>query len=177
MRTPATPPLLHPYNHNPTKHSPTSSITKPLTYRHRAYLVKPHLRNIQLAKKKTRTRSEESISRNMSARPPPPPPSTSAATPKPKPSTSRTPKPAAPRPRSPETHLSFNTRNMAAEILQSYEQLAWYALARNEVSLIELQKKRKTSRNAVASFRDLGPEWRKLSFLNRPMFCFFSTFH
>jgi hypothetical protein len=31
---------------------------------------------------------------------------------------------------------------MAAEILQSYEQLAWYALARNEVSLIELKKKK-----------------------------------
>jgi hypothetical protein len=45
MRTSATPPLsllhlAHPYDHNPTKHSPTSSITKPLTYRHPIYLSK-----------------------------------------------------------------------------------------------------------------------------------------
>jgi predicted alpha-1,6-mannanase (GH76 family) len=61
-------------------------------------------------------------------------------------SKSTTPK-AAPRPRSPETHLDFNTRNNAAEILQSYEQLAWYALARNEVSkvivVINKEKKKK----------------------------------
>ena len=83
----------------------------------------------------------------MSSRPPPSP---STTTPKPKPSTSKptpstskskttttTPKPkpkpsTAPRPHSPETHLSFSARNLAAKTLQSYEELAWHALARNE---------------------------------------------
>jgi hypothetical protein len=37
------------------------------------------------------------------------------------------------RPRSPETHESLQRRNAAAEILQSYEMLSWFALDRNEV--------------------------------------------
>ncbi|KAM0703439.1 hypothetical protein Q7P35_009378 [Cladosporium inversicolor] len=62
-----------------------------------------------------------------------PPPPTRPAT---KPHASRsiiTPTGAATtRPRSPETHASLALRNQAAEILQSYEQLSWYALDRNE---------------------------------------------
>lgn len=57
---------------------------------------------------------------------PPPPPPTS----KPKPPT-RT-NTSATRLRSPETHQSLARRNAAVEILQSYEQLSWYALNRNE---------------------------------------------
>ena len=113
-----------------------------LTDKHSEPDTRPLLRTLQLAgksrnKKKIRNHQPQNHV-TMSARPPPPP---AGATPKPKPSTSKpstskattTPR-AAPRPRSPETHLSFNRRNLAAEILQSYEQLAWYALARNEVS-------------------------------------------
>lgn len=37
------------------------------------------------------------------------------------------------RTRSPETHESLHRRNVAAEILQSYEMLSWFALDRNEV--------------------------------------------
>lgn len=59
------------------------------------------------------------------------PPPTRPAT-KPSPSTTTTPT-AATRPRSPETHASLAARNEAAEILQSYEQLSWHALSRNEV--------------------------------------------
>ena len=66
-----------------------------------------------------------------------PPPARPTAS-KPSPSTTTTPTAAtstakAPRPRSPETHASLALRNQAAEILQSYEQLSWYALDRNEV--------------------------------------------
>lgn len=59
------------------------------------------------------------------------PPLTRPAT-KPSPSTTTTPT-ATTRPRSPETHASLAARNEAAEILQSYEQLSWCALLRNEV--------------------------------------------
>ncbi|GAB7324151.1 hypothetical protein MBLNU13_g07528t2 [Cladosporium sp. NU13] len=51
---------------------------------------------------------------------------------KPSPSTTATPT-ATTRPCSPETHISLAARNAAAEILQSYEQLSWHALSRNEV--------------------------------------------
>lgn len=66
-----------------------------------------------------------------------PPPARPTAS-KPSPSTTTTPTAAtstatAPRPRSPETHASLAARNQAAQILQSYEQLSWYALDRNEV--------------------------------------------
>ncbi|GAB7324152.1 hypothetical protein MBLNU13_g07528t1 [Cladosporium sp. NU13] len=50
---------------------------------------------------------------------------------KPSPSTTATPT-ATTRPCSPETHISLAARNAAAEILQSYEQLSWHALSRNE---------------------------------------------
>jgi hypothetical protein len=49
------------------------------------------------------------------------------------------------RPRSPETYASLSVRNAAAEILQSYEQLSWYALERNEVRVTVAKKKQKTS--------------------------------
>lgn len=51
---------------------------------------------------------------------------------KPSPSTT-TPTATTTRPRSPETHASLALRNTAAETLQSYEQLSWHALSRNEV--------------------------------------------
>lgn len=41
----------------------------------------------------------------------------------------------ATRPRSPETFDSFSERNAAAAALQSYEELSWHALQRNEVRL------------------------------------------
>ena len=60
--------------------------------------------------------------------PPPPPPTT-----KPRPPTTSTSKTKpTPRPRSPETHQSLANRNAAVEVLQSYEQLSWHALNRNE---------------------------------------------
>lgn len=42
---------------------------------------------------------------------------------------------SATRTRSPETHESLHRRNVAAEILQSYETLSWFALDRNEVRI------------------------------------------
>lgn len=50
---------------------------------------------------------------------------------------------ATTRPRSPETFDSFNERNAAAAALQSYEELSWHALQRNEVRLDILQSQKK----------------------------------
>lgn len=60
-----------------------------------------------------------------------PPPIRPAAT-KPSPNTTTPTATTTTRPRSPETHASLALRNTAAETLQSYEQLSWHALSRNE---------------------------------------------
>ncbi|KAL1589243.1 hypothetical protein WHR41_02006 [Cladosporium halotolerans] len=55
---------------------------------------------------------------------------------------------ATTRPRSPETFDSFSERNAAAAALQSYEELSWHALQRNE----SLAQTRLHFRSVLAGF-------------------------